>query len=74
VYSIVIFGTLQDFREAGQIDTQGHGSVTAEVYKPIGIQVNGYKGDMRVVHRLELDTILGALEVCICDELLDSYV
>ena len=27
---------------------------------------------MRVVHRLEFDAFLGALKVCICDELLDS--
>ena len=48
--------------------------VTAVVYKPLSMQLNSHKGDVRVVHRLEFDAFLGALKVCICDELLDSCI
>ena len=71
--SIIIFGTLQDFREAGQVDAQGHRSVTAVECKPLRTQIDSHKCDVRVVHRLELDAVLGALKVGICDKLLDSY-
>jgi hypothetical protein len=67
---IVVLGALEDLGQTGEVDAQRHGTITSIVDEEFVGQVDRDQGDVRVVHGLEADAFLGALEVGIGYELL----
>ena len=58
--------------ERAQVDTKGNVAVAAEGLKGLGPQQHRYKGDVRVVHGLQRDTRVIAVEVAVLHEVLDG--
>ena len=52
--NVIVLCTLEDLCERGEVDTEGYRAVTAETLEARSFELDGDKGDMRVVHGLEL--------------------
>jgi hypothetical protein len=59
----VDLGTLEGFRQTGEVDATRQGTITSIVDEEFVRQADRGQGDVRVVHGLEADAFLGALEV-----------
>ena len=50
---VVVLGTLEDFCERTEIDTEGNGAVAAVTLEAGSLELDGDEGDMGVIHGLE---------------------
>lgn len=64
-------GGAQNFCEGGQVDTECNVSITSEGREGFGLEVHRDEGDVTVVHCLEGDTRVIAVEVAVLDEIFD---
>ena len=62
----------EDFREGLKVDPQGNVTVASERCEHLRLQHHGDKSDVRVVHGLEGDARVIAVEVAVLDQILDS--
>lgn len=70
---IVVSGTAQDLGERDQVDAEGERAIASVGLESIVTEQQGNKSDVRVVHGLKRNTIIRAVEVGICDQLLDGF-
>lgn len=69
---IIILGGSEDFGQGREVDAKCKVSIAAERGEPFGFQHHGHEGDMRVVHRLESDPGVIAVEVAVLHQVFDS--
>lgn len=69
---ILILCTAQDLLQRGQVDTEGDVTVAAERREGLGLQHHGHESHMGVVHGLEGDAGVIAVEVAVLDQVLDG--
>lgn len=64
---VLVLGTPQHFHEGTQVDAEGDVAVAAEGGEGFGFEHHGDEGDVRVVHGLEGDAGVIAVEVAVLD-------
>ncbi|KAI7165257.1 Proliferating cell nuclear [Hortaea werneckii] len=69
---ILILCTAQDLLQRGQVDAEGNVTVAAERREGLGLQHHGHESHMGVVHGLESDAGVIAVEVAVLDQVLDG--
>ena len=69
---ILILGTSQHFHEGAQVNAKGDVAVAAEGREGFGFQHHGDEGDMGVVHGLQGDARVVAVEVAVLDQVFDG--
>lgn len=70
---VLVLGTTEDLREGGQVDAEGDVAVAAVRTEALGFEVHGDEGDMGVVHCLQGDAGVVAVEVAVLDEVFDGF-
>lgn len=70
--NIFVLGSAEHLGERGQVDTEGDVAVASVRRKAFGLEHHGHKGNVGVVHGLEGDTRVIAVEVAVLDEILDG--
>jgi hypothetical protein len=69
---VFVLCAAQDFCEGGEIDAERKVAVAAERREGFGLEHHGDKGDVGVVHGLERDSRVIAVEVAVLHEILDG--
>ena len=67
---VFILGTSENLCEGIQVDSKSNVAVAAVWGETVGSEKHGYQGNMGIVHCLESDTSVIAVEVAILDEIL----
>jgi len=68
---ILVLGCSKDFREGGKVNTEGDIAITSIRGEGLSLEHHGHKRDVGVVHCLERDTGIIAVEVAVLDEIFD---
>lgn len=69
---VFVLGGTENFGQGCEIHSQSNVSVTSVRGKGLGLQKHRDKGNVRVVHSLERDTRVIAVEVAVLDQVLDG--
>ena len=69
---VFVLCATEDFCEGGEVDAEGKVAVAAERREGFGLEHHGDQGDVGVVHGLERNTGVIAVEVAVLDEVLDG--
>lgn len=69
--NIVVLGGAKDFGKGAEVDAEGNIAIAAEGLEGFRAQEHGDKGNMGVVHGLERDARVIAVEIAVLDEVLD---
>jgi hypothetical protein len=69
---IVVLGRAQHLLQTAEVDSQRDVSVAAELSKSLRLQMHRHQRYVRVVHRLQRDSRVIAVEVAILDQVLDG--
>ena len=69
---ILVLCSSKYFRKGSEVDAKSNVSVTAERGEHLGFEHHGDKGHVGVVHGLESDAGVIAVEVTVLDEILDG--
>jgi hypothetical protein len=69
--NILILSSTKDLGKGGEVDTQSYVTVAAVWGEAFGLEHHRDEGHMRVVHGLESDTGVIAVEVAVLDQILD---
>jgi hypothetical protein len=69
---VFVLCATQDFCEGGEVDSERKVAVAAERREGFGLEHHGDKGDVGVVHGLERDSRVIAVEVAVLHEILDG--
>lgn len=69
---ILILGGAQDLGQRDQVDSQCHGPIASVWTEGLCGQKHGYEGDVRVVHGLESDACVIAVEVAVLNQVFDG--
>lgn len=69
---VIAGGSAQNLRERGKVETQGNVAIAAVRCERFGLEKHGHEGNMRVVHGLEGEAGVIAVEVAVLDEVLDG--
>jgi hypothetical protein len=70
--NIVGLGSAEDFGERVEIDAQRNVAITAEGREGLGPERHGHESNVRVVHGLQGDSRVIAVEVAVLDKTADS--
>ena len=70
--NILVLRTPQHLHQRGEIDAEGDVAVAAEGREGFGFEHHGDEGDVGVVHGLEGDARVIAVEVAVLDEIFDG--
>lgn len=70
--NVLALRTFQDLGEGGEIDSEGNVSIAAEGRKGLGLEHHRHERDVRVVHGLERDAGVIAVEVAVLHEIFDG--
>jgi hypothetical protein len=68
---VLILSSSQDFREGGEVDAESDVAIAAEGREGLRLQHHRDEGDVGVVHRLQRDTGVIAVEVAVLNEVFD---
>lgn len=69
---VFVLGSAQNPGEGDEVDAEGDVPVAAEGREGLGLEHHGHEGDVTVVHGLERDARVIAVEVAVLDEVLDG--
>lgn len=69
---VIVLCAAQDLCEGGEVDTERKVAIAAEGREGLGLEHHGDESDVGVVHGLERDTGVIAVEVAVLDEVFDS--
>lgn len=69
---VFVLCATEDFCEGGEVDAEGKVAVATEGREGFGLEHHGDQGDVGVVHGLERNTGVIAVEVAVLDEVLDG--
>lgn len=69
---VFILGSAQNLGQRDQVDTEGNVTVAAVWRETLSTEQHGDEGNVRVVHGLEGDTGVIAVEVAVLNEVLDG--
>jgi hypothetical protein len=69
---ILILGGTQDFGEGSEVDTECNVAVASVWGEGLGLQHHGDERDVGIVHGLESNAGVIAVEVAVLDEILDG--
>jgi hypothetical protein len=69
---VFVLCAAEDFCEGSKVDAEGKVAIAAEGREGLGLEHHGDKGDVGVVHGLERDTGVIAIEVAVLHEVLDG--
>lgn len=69
---VFILGGAQDLGQGGQVDTESDVTVTAVGGEALGAEEHGNQSDVGVIHSLEGDAGVIAVEVAVLDQVLNS--
>lgn len=69
---VFVLCATEDFCEGGEVDAEGKVAVATEGREGLGLEHHGNEGDVGVVHGLERDTGVIAIEVAVLHEVLDG--
>jgi hypothetical protein len=69
---VIVLCAAQDLGERGEVDAERKVAIAAERREGFGLEHHGNEGDVGVVHGLERDTGVIAVEVAVLDEILDG--
>ena len=69
---VFVLCATEDFCEGGKVDAEGEVTVAAEGREGLGLEHHGNEGDVRVVHGLERNAGVIAVEVAVLHEVLDG--
>ena len=69
---VFVLCATEDFCEGGEVDAEGKVAVATEGRERLGLEHHGNEGDVGVVHGLERDTGVIAIEVTVLHEVLDG--
>jgi hypothetical protein len=69
---VFVLSGAQDFGEGGEVDAEGDVAVAAEGGEGFGLEHHGDESNVRVVHRLEGDAGVIAVEVAVLHQVFDS--
>lgn len=69
---IIIASTLDNLAHGSKIDTNGHGTVTPVLLKPISPHQEHHQDDVGAVHGLQTHPTRGELKVGIIDQVLEG--
>lgn len=69
--NIFVLGCAQNLCERGEIDTERDVAIAAVGRETFGLQHHGDESDVRVVHGLEGDAGVIAVEIAVLDEVFD---
>jgi hypothetical protein len=69
---VVALGGAEHLCERAQVDTEGDVAVAAEGRKGLGPQQHGDEGNVGVVHGLQRNTRVIAVEIAVLDKVLDG--
>lgn len=69
---ILVLGGAQHLGEGGQVDTEGDVAVASVGGETLGLEHHGDQGNVGVVHGLQGDTRVIAVEVAVLDKILDG--
>jgi hypothetical protein len=70
--NIFVLSSSKNFRKGGEVDAKRNVAVTAEWGEGFGLEHHGDEGDVGVVHCLERDAGVIAVEVAVLDEIFDG--
>ena len=69
---VIVLCAAQDFGEGSEVDAEGKVAVAAEGREGLGLEHHGDESDVGVVHGLERDAGVIAVEVAVLDEIFDG--
>ena len=69
---VIVLRAAQDLCEGGEVDTERKVAIAAEGREGFGLEHHGDEGDVGVVHCLERDAGVIAVEVAVLDKVLDG--
>lgn len=69
---VLILRATKDFGERGKVDTESEVAVAAEGREGLGLEHHGDEGNVGIVHGLERDTGVIAVEVAVLNEIFDG--
>lgn len=69
---VIAAGSAKHLCERAQVDTKGNVAVAAEGVEGFGLEHHGDEGDVGVVHGLQRDARVIAVEVTVLNKVLDS--
>lgn len=69
---VLVLCAAKDFGEGGKVNAESEVAVAAEGREGFGLEHHGDEGDVRVVHGLEGDAGVIAVEVAVLDKVLDG--
>lgn len=69
---VIVLCAAQDLGERSEVDTERKVAIAAEGREGLGLEHHGNESDVGVVHGLERDTGVIAVEVAVLDEILDG--
>lgn len=70
--NILVVCATEHFCQGRQVDPQGNVAIAAERREGFGLEHHGDEGNVRVVHSLERNAGVIAIEVAVLDEILDG--
>lgn len=71
-HDVVVLGGAEHLGQGGQVDTQRDVAVAPVGREAVGLEHHGHKRDVRVVHGLQRDSRVIAVEVAVLDQVLDG--
>ncbi len=69
---ILVLGTSQYFHERTQVDAESNVAIAAEWGEGLGFEHHGDEGNVGIVHGLESDAGIIAVEVAVLDQVFDG--
>lgn len=69
---VLVLGGAQHLGQRGQVDAERNVAVASEGGEGLRLEHHGYQGDVRVVHGLQRDAAVVAVEVAVLHEVLDG--
>jgi hypothetical protein len=71
--NVVVFCAFEDLGETGEVDAERHWTIAAVSFESGRRKFHGDERDVRIVHRLENDTLLVALKIRVGYEFFDGW-
>ena len=69
---VFVLGASQHLHQRAEVDAEGNVAVTAEGGEGLGFEHHGDEGDVRVIHSLEGNTGVIAVEVAVLNQIFDG--
>jgi len=68
---VIVLGSAEDLGEGGEVNAEGNVAIAAERFKAFCLEQHSDQGDVAVIHGLEGDAAVIAVEVAVLHEVLD---